>query len=102
MHFVVVDPLKQPLASKSDRRPVGTLHGGSTEDSFEFAKGQLLLVQAKRLSLGQTFIESVPEAVSQAITVLKSTKYTGTACSTSSSENFYPSLPEVCFCLSDV
>jgi hypothetical protein len=24
-HFVVVDPLKQPLASKSDRRPVGTL-----------------------------------------------------------------------------
>jgi hypothetical protein len=25
MHFVVVDPLKQPLVSKSDRRPVGTL-----------------------------------------------------------------------------
>jgi hypothetical protein len=24
-HFVVVDPLRQPLASKSDRRPVGTL-----------------------------------------------------------------------------
>jgi hypothetical protein len=26
MHFVVVDPLRQPLASKSDRCPVGTLH----------------------------------------------------------------------------
>jgi hypothetical protein len=25
-HLVVVDSLKQPLASKSDRRPVGTLH----------------------------------------------------------------------------
>jgi ubiquitin C-terminal hydrolase len=25
-YFVVVDPLRQPLASKSDRRPVGTLH----------------------------------------------------------------------------
>jgi hypothetical protein len=25
-HFVVVDPLRQPLASKSDRHPVGTLH----------------------------------------------------------------------------
>jgi hypothetical protein len=25
-HFVVVDPLRQPLASKSDRCPVGTLH----------------------------------------------------------------------------
>jgi hypothetical protein len=25
-HFVVVDPLKQPLVSKLDRRPVGTLH----------------------------------------------------------------------------
>jgi hypothetical protein len=24
-YFVVVDPLRQPLASKSDRRPVGTL-----------------------------------------------------------------------------
>jgi hypothetical protein len=42
-HFVVVDPLKQPLASKSDRRPVGTLHTGSyrapqdssSEDDFQ-------------------------------------------------------------------
>jgi hypothetical protein len=58
--------------------------GGSREESFRFAKGQLLLVQAKRLSLGQTFIESVPEVVSQAITVLKCAKYVGTTCSTSS------------------
>jgi hypothetical protein len=27
-HFVVVDPLRQPLASKSDRRPVGMLQPG--------------------------------------------------------------------------
>jgi hypothetical protein len=29
-YFVVVDPLRQPLASKSDRRPVGTLHDGNS------------------------------------------------------------------------
>jgi hypothetical protein len=74
--------------------------GGSREESFRFAKGQLLLVQAKRLSLGQTFIESVPEVVSQAITVLKCAKYVGTTCSTSSIP-LPPSLPEVRFCLSD-
>jgi hypothetical protein len=34
MHFVVVDPLKQPLASKSDRRPVGTLQWVAKEDVF--------------------------------------------------------------------
>jgi hypothetical protein len=58
--------------------------GGSREESLRFAKGQLLLVQAKRLGLGQTFIESVPEAVSQAITLLECAN-----------------LPEVRFCLSD-
>jgi hypothetical protein len=29
-HFVVVDPLRQPLVSKLDRRPVGTLQLGSS------------------------------------------------------------------------
>jgi hypothetical protein len=28
-YFVVLDLLRQPLASKSDRRPVGTLHSAS-------------------------------------------------------------------------
>jgi hypothetical protein len=31
-HFVVVDPLRQPLVSKSDRHPVGTLHEANLRD----------------------------------------------------------------------
>ena len=61
--------------------------GGSREGSFRFAKGHLLLVQAKHLSLGQTFIECAPEAISQAVALLKSAKYASTACFTLSSEN---------------
>ncbi|KAF8345411.1 hypothetical protein F5887DRAFT_1061787 [Amanita rubescens] len=58
--------------------------GGSREDAFEIANGRLFLVQAKRQNLEQSLISCIPEAVSQAIALLKSAI-----------------LPEVCFCLSD-
>lgn len=58
--------------------------GGSREDAFEIAKGRLFLVKAKRRSLEQSLVAYIPEAVSQAIALLKSAN-----------------LPEVRFCLSD-
>jgi hypothetical protein len=33
-YFVVIDPLRQPLASKSDRRPVGTLHTNQATNTY--------------------------------------------------------------------
>jgi len=57
---------------------------GSREDAFEIAQGRLFLVQAKRQSLEQSLVSYIPEAVSQAIALLKSAN-----------------LPEVRFCLSD-
>ncbi|KAG9309681.1 hypothetical protein JVU11DRAFT_10353 [Chiua virens] len=59
------------------------LPGGYREDAIEIAKGRLLLVEAKRQ--GERDLASyIPEAVSQAIALLKTAK-----------------LPEVRFCLSD-
>ncbi|KAF8961191.1 hypothetical protein BDZ97DRAFT_1921569 [Flammula alnicola] len=59
--------------------------GGSRDDAFDIAKGRLfLVVEAKCQSLEQTFVSYIPEAVSQAIALLKSAN-----------------LPEVRFCLSN-
>ncbi|KIJ42161.1 hypothetical protein M422DRAFT_60388 [Sphaerobolus stellatus SS14] len=58
--------------------------GGSREDTFNIAKGCLFLVAAKCQSSVQSLASYIPEAVSQAIALLKSA-----------------SLPEVRFCLSD-
>jgi len=58
--------------------------GGSRDDAFDISKGRLLLVEAKRQSLEQTLVSYIPEAVSQAIALLKTAN-----------------LPEVRFCLSD-
>ncbi|KAL4251082.1 hypothetical protein ABKN59_005641 [Abortiporus biennis] len=58
--------------------------GGSREDAFDISKGRLFLVQAKRQSLEETLVLYIPEAVSQAIALLKTAN-----------------LPEVRFCLSD-
>jgi len=58
--------------------------GGSRDDAFEIANGSLFLVEAKRQSLEQNLISYIPEAVSQAIALLKSAN-----------------LPEARFCLSD-
>ena len=46
--------------------------GGSREDAFEIAKGRLFLVKAKRQSLKQELVSHIPEAVSQAIALLRS------------------------------
>ncbi|KAF8817639.1 hypothetical protein BYT27DRAFT_7074170 [Phlegmacium glaucopus] len=58
--------------------------GGSREDALDIAKGLMFLVEAKRQSPGQHLVTHTPEAVSQAIALLKSAN-----------------LPEVRFCLSD-
>ncbi|EED77110.1 predicted protein [Postia placenta Mad-698-R] len=47
---------------------------GSRDDAFVISKGRLVLVEAKRQSLNRTLISYIPEAVSQAIAVLKSAK----------------------------
>ncbi|KAF9811062.1 hypothetical protein IEO21_06691 [Rhodonia placenta] len=47
---------------------------GSRDDAFVISKGHLVLVEAKRQSLNRTLISYIPEAVSQAIAVLKSAK----------------------------
>jgi hypothetical protein len=64
--------------------------GGSREDSFVFAEGHLLLVEAKRPHLEESIIACIPEAVGQAIAVLKSVEYVSTTYFTSSSENYLP------------
>lgn len=60
------------------------LPGGSRRDAFEIAKGCLFLVEAKRQ--GERDLASyTPEAVGQAIALLKSAKYVASVCVTSSS-----------------
>ena len=61
--------------------------GGSREDAFDISKGRLFLVEAKRQSLEQSLVSYIPEAVSQAIALLRSAKCVGSACFTSSSEH---------------
>ncbi len=51
------------------------LPGASRDDTFEIANGRLFLVEAKRQNLEQSLKSCIPEAVSQAIALLKSTKY---------------------------
>jgi hypothetical protein len=64
--------------------------GGSREDAFEIANNLLLLVEAKCQSLEQSLIACIPEAVSQAIALLKSIQCVSTACFTLSSEHGIP------------
>ena len=52
--------------------------GGSRDDAFDISKGRLFLVEAKRQSLEQSLVSYIPEAVSQAIALLKSAKYVST------------------------
>lgn len=61
--------------------------GGTREDAFDIAKGRLFLVEAKRQSHEQSLVSYIPEAIAQAIALLKSEKYVAFACSTSSSEH---------------
>ncbi|PPQ81584.1 hypothetical protein CVT25_013423 [Psilocybe cyanescens] len=58
--------------------------GGSRGNAINISKGRLLLVQAKYKSSEENLVSHIPEAVSQAIALLKSAN-----------------LPEVRFCLSD-
>jgi hypothetical protein len=44
-YFVVVDPLRQPLASKSDRRPVGTLHQAPAKMTSATTKAALTVAK---------------------------------------------------------
>jgi hypothetical protein len=64
--------------------------GGSREDAFDISKGHLFLVEAKRQSLEQTLVSYIPEAVSQAIALLRSAKCINTYCFTYSSEYCLP------------
>jgi hypothetical protein len=41
-YFVVVDPLRQPLASKSDRRPVGML-----QPAFDEQQGMMVVTHMR-------------------------------------------------------
>jgi len=53
--------------------------GGSRDDAFDISKGRLFLVEAERQSLSNTsLVPYIPEAVSQAIALLKSAKYVRT------------------------
>jgi hypothetical protein len=54
--------------------------GGSREDAFNISKGCLFFIKAKRQSLEQSHI---PEAVSRAVVLLRSTKCVNTVCLTS-------------------
>jgi hypothetical protein len=67
--------------------------GGSRDDAFEIANGRLFLVEAKRQGPDRTLVSYIPEAVGQAIALLKSAKYVSLACFTSPSEKiaFQPS-----------
>ncbi|KAF8141943.1 hypothetical protein EV363DRAFT_1392347 [Boletus edulis] len=58
--------------------------GGSREDAFEISAGRLFLVEAKRQSLSHSLVSHIPEAVGQAVALLRSAN-----------------LSEVRFCLSD-
>jgi hypothetical protein len=52
----------------------------SREDAFDISKARLFLVEAKCQSLDQSLVFYIPEAVSQAIALLKSAKCATTAC----------------------
>jgi hypothetical protein len=52
--------------------------GGSREDAFRISRGRLFLVEAKPQSIEQSLISYIPEAVSQAIALLKSAKCVST------------------------
>jgi hypothetical protein len=52
--------------------------GGSREDAFRISQGRLFLVEAKRQSLEQSLVSYIPEAVSQAIALLRSAKCVST------------------------
>ncbi len=67
--------------------PHGLLRPVDPEAAFDIANGRLFLVGTKRQSLEQSLISHIPEAVSQAIALLKSAKYVSTVCFTSSSEH---------------
>ena len=54
--------------------------GASREDAFNIVKGCLFLLGAKCQSLERSLISYIPEAVSQAIALLKSKRYVSTAC----------------------
>ncbi|KAF8555271.1 hypothetical protein OG21DRAFT_1411149, partial [Imleria badia] len=49
--------------------------GGSRQDTFDLLQGCLLLVEAKYQSPEETIVSFIPEAVSQATTLLRSTKH---------------------------
>src|SRR3984885_4528490 len=66
--------------------------GGSREDAFDISQGRLFLVEAKRQSLEQSLVSYIPEAVSQAIALLRSAKYADTSSFTSLSQNCFPGL----------
>ena len=51
---------------------------GSRDDAFDILKGCLFLVEAKCQSFEQILVSYIPEAISQAIALLKSTKYVST------------------------
>ena len=74
---------RDDFAAFSDRL---LIPGGSRDDAFEIANGRLFLVAAKYQGLERTLISYIPEAVGQAITLLKSEKYVSLACFTSSSD----------------
>jgi hypothetical protein len=60
--------------------------GSSRDDAFDISKGRLFLVEAKRQSLERVLTSFIPEAVSQAIALLKSEKYVDIAWITPSSQ----------------
>lgn len=75
---------------------------GSRDDAFKIAKGRLFLVQAKYQGLERTLISYIPEAVGQAIALLKSEKCVSPAPHLLRLLRRLPfSLAEVRFCLSD-
>ena len=49
--------------------------GASRDDTFKIAKGRLFLVEAKRQNLEPNLLSYIPEAVSQAVALLKSSRY---------------------------
>ncbi|KJA14949.1 hypothetical protein HYPSUDRAFT_149754 [Hypholoma sublateritium FD-334 SS-4] len=71
-------PLYKLLIAFSDRLlgPGGSRVRGN--DALNISKGRMLLVEAKRPSSEDSFISCIPEAVSQAIALLKSAKYVST------------------------
>ena len=65
------------------------IHGGSREDALDISKYRLFLVD-KRQSLDQSLISYIPEAVGQAIALLRSARCISIARFTSLSEHCIP------------